>query len=74
MCVFKATHACNAVLMLLPNMVILSRLLVFQAIDFKTARDRFGILSKVGTRVNGVFDKALINDFYSVILVMIIII
>ena len=55
MCVFKATHACNAVLMLLPNMVILSRLLVFQAIDFKTAHDRFGMLSKVGTRVNGVF-------------------
>ena len=55
MCVFKATHACNVVLMLLPNMVIISRLLVFQAIDFKTARDRFGMLSKVGTRVNGVF-------------------
>ena len=55
MCVFKATHACNAVLMLLPNMVILSRLLVFQAIDFKTACDRFAMLSKVGTRVNGVF-------------------
>ena len=48
MCVFKASHSCNAVLMLPTNMVkvILTRLLVFQAIDFKTARDRFGMLFK----------------------------
>ena len=47
-CVFKASHVCNSVLMLLPNMVkvILTRSLVFQAIDFKAACDRFGMLSK----------------------------
>lgn len=47
-CVLKAGHSCNAVLILPPNMVkvILTRLLAFQAIDFKTARDRFGMLFK----------------------------
>lgn len=57
--VSKASHDCNAVLILLPNMVevILTWLFVFQAIDFKTAKYVTGLecCSRVGTREDGAF-------------------
>ena len=71
MCISKASsHACNAVIILLPNMVkaILAWLFVFQAIDFKTAKYLTGLeycTGRIRTRENIVFfDKALINVFF----------